>query len=114
MGRPSCPARTRNGERRRESARESLQRELAVAGLATGILGDRDHPRAEAGDDAALLLVVEGVRGGDVEYGLDSRRGDVRMLAARPRGSGSADHHLAERNRCVAPDRHRIFHAWEG
>ena len=43
----------------RRSAPQPLDRELAVASLAAGVLGDRGDPGPEAGPQAPLLLVVE-------------------------------------------------------
>ena len=68
-----------------QAALQALERELAIAGLAAGVLRDRGHARSQARDDPALLLVGERRGRLDVEDRLDSRGGDVRVLTA---GSG--------------------------
>src|SRR4029453_19409308 len=50
---------------------QALQRQLAVASLATGVLGDGGDPRAQLGLDSLPLRGVEGSGGGHVEYRLD-------------------------------------------
>ena len=81
-GRLSGVAAARRRERLGEAPAQPLERELAIAGLAAGVLGDRGHARARARDDPALLLV--GQRRGrlDIEDRLDPGRRDVRVLAA--------------------------------
>src|ERR1700729_2357557 len=75
----------RDLERRRQTAREALQRELAVARLAAGILRDRDHARSQPRGDPALLRVGQGSRRSYVERRLDSARGLVGVLPSGPR-----------------------------
>ena len=78
---------------------KSLERELAVAGLRAGVLGDGVNPGAEAVEQAVALFVGEGTRLDHVEHRLDSRGGHVRVLAARARGAARAQLDLRERQR---------------
>ena len=59
LARPRGATLAGDGQSALEATAQALERELAVAGLAAGVLRDRDHPRAGAGDDPPLLLVGE-------------------------------------------------------
>src|SRR3954454_10769187 len=75
-------ARPRDMQRAAEALLQAAQRQVAVARLAAGVLGDRADDRSTAVEDPALLIVAERAGGGDVEAGLDARGGHVGVLAA--------------------------------
>ncbi len=58
--------------------------QLPVASLASLVLGDRAQYRPGLAEDALLLAIGERAGCFDVEEGLHSRLGLLRMLAARP------------------------------
>src|SRR5690606_5142768 len=66
-----------------DAFRQALKRELAVARLAAGVLGDRGHAPPVARQQALALRGRERRGGLDVEHGLDARGGDVRVLSSR-------------------------------
>lgn len=84
-GRPGRTATTEWTKAGRDPLPHPVDGELAVARLAAGVLRNRRHPGSETRPQAALLLVVERLGGVDLEHGLDSRGGHVRVLAAGPR-----------------------------
>jgi hypothetical protein len=90
---------------------QALERELAIAGLAAGVLGDRADDRTATRHDARLLRLGQRIRGVDVEHGLHTRRRDVRMLTTGTRGTAGTQGDLAEGERDVTIDPHRVFHA---
>src|SRR5579859_5500267 len=65
-----------------EAALKPLQRQLAIAVLASRILCNSDHPGTELCADQLLLLVGQRLGREHVERGLNPRRGHVRVLAA--------------------------------
>jgi uncharacterized protein len=91
---------------------QPLERELAVAGLAARILGDRRHARAGTHKQAFPLLVGERARGLDIEDRLHARGGHVRVLAARAGGAARSQLDLRERDLKVI-DAKRVFHVHE-
>ena len=77
------PPRALAPQRARQPPGEPLERELAVARLAAGVLRDRADDRAAGVGHAPLLGVAERRRGGDVEDRLDR---EAVMLACWPPG----------------------------
>ena len=86
--RPRRPPLARHRQARSQLLAQPLERQLAVSGLAAGVLGDRGDALAVAGGEAPLLLVGERRRLGDLEHRLHPRGGHVGVLASRAPRSG--------------------------
>jgi hypothetical protein len=98
-------------KRRVELRGQPLQRQLAVAGLASRILSNGGHLPTVPLPDPPPLLVVKRRRRVDVEDGLDPRGGDVGVLASRARRTAGAKLDLAQRDREARGDPKRIVQA---
>jgi hypothetical protein len=81
-GRLGRPAGARHREGRGDLAGEPLQRQLAVARLASRVLSHGRDRRPEALQQPRPLRFVQRLRRLDVEDRFDPRRGDVGVLAA--------------------------------
>src|SRR5207342_3677860 len=91
---------------------QALQGQLAVPGLAAGVLGDGGDGGAGTGQQALALTLVEHGRGGDVEHGFDPRSGDVGVLAAGAGGAAGAQLDLRQRDRQTLVDPQLVGHGY--
>jgi hypothetical protein len=77
---------------------QPLERELAVAQLAPGVLRARGDPRTEARTQTRPLTFGERSAVGKHDARLDTRGGDVRVLTARTGGPARADFNFVDRD----------------
>ncbi len=97
-------------QRGRQPRAQPLERQLAVARLAAGVLRGRPDHRPAAGRDAALVLVAQRPRARHVEDRLDPGGGHVGVLAARAGRAAGAQLDLRQRDGQTAADSQRIVH----